>query len=303
LGKEFATLTRYISHLRGGSQPILAQASDGHIYVVKFANNPQGQNLLFNESAGSELYRACKLSVPTWKPLMVTDAFLEQNPRCWMQTPEGSLRPNTGLCFGSRFLGKEGIRLLEILPGTAFTRIRNRKSFWLAWMIDICAEHTDNRQAIFLEDAKGELDAFFVDHGHLFGGPKSEQRKHFIASRYIDPRIYQGVPSYKYVNAQKVVGPLDVDQLWREVRNIPFDWITTSALANFEKCLNRLSNADLLQNVIKTTADAVLHNYEIKLRGTQNEQSPQVDILRPAIQTTESGCDVFASCTNNYRCA
>jgi len=61
------------------------------------------------------------------------------------------------MCFGSRYLGGEGMRLLEILPGNSFKRVQNHQSFWQAWMIDICAGHVDNRQAIFLEGAQREL--------------------------------------------------------------------------------------------------------------------------------------------------
>ena len=161
LGRKSVRLSRFIRNLRGGSQPILVQASDGLLYVVKFTNNLQGANLPFNESVGTELYRACGLAVPAWKPLLVSDAFLDRNPDCWMQTSKGRLRPDSGMCFGSRFLGGDGIRLLEILPGTSFKRVRNNKSFWLAWMIDICAHHADGRQAIFVEDAEGWLNAFF----------------------------------------------------------------------------------------------------------------------------------------------
>ncbi len=64
LGKDPVVVTQYVRNLRGGSQPILARASDGFLYVVKFANNLQGPNLLFNESAGSELYLACGLPIP-----------------------------------------------------------------------------------------------------------------------------------------------------------------------------------------------------------------------------------------------
>jgi hypothetical protein len=193
--KDFALATQYIRKLRGGSQPILVQASDGLLYVVKFTNNLQGPNVPFNESIGTELYRACGLAVPSWKPVLVTNSFLDKNPDCWMQTPAGRLRPDSGLCFGSRFLGGDGIRLLEILPGTSFERVRDRKNFWLAWLIDICAEHVDNRQAVFVEDSDGSLDPSFFDMGHLFGGPKADQAKHFRASRYLDPRIYPEVTS------------------------------------------------------------------------------------------------------------
>ena len=286
LGKDFAFVVRYIRNLRGGSQPILAQASDGLLYVVKFTNNLQGPNLSFNESIGSELYRACGLAGPSWSPLLVTDEFLDQNQDCWMQTPEGRLRPDSGLCFGSRFLGGDGIRLLEILPGISFKRVRNHKSFWLAWLIDICAEHADNRQAIFLEDGAGRLDAFFVDHGHLFGGPKGELRLYFVASRYLDPRIYQSVSLQQLLSFQKIVLSLDVDQLWRRIQTLPDDWETHSALNGFAQCLCRLSTPDLLRNILDTMMDAQqqVNGSEI---GKRQSRQPRVPVLRPGIQAAE----------------
>lgn len=303
VGKDFANLTHYISDLRGGSQPILAQASDGQLYVVKFTNNLQGANLSFNESMGSELYRACKLPVPAWKPLMVTDAFLQKNPGCWMQSPEGRLRPDAGLCFGSRFLGGDGIRLLEILPGTAFRRIRNRKSFWLAWIIDICAEHADNRQAVFQLDAERQLNAFFVDHGHLFGGPKGEQRPHFQASRYLDSRIYLSLSSKEILDLQGIVGSLDADQLWKKIRELPSDWKTVSALTNFEEALNRLSKADLLRKILDTIEDAVKQANGFKCSESQNEQKARCEVLHSGVQNTAIEQFVHTSFDNHYACA
>ncbi len=242
MDKNYALITRYIRNLRGGSQPILAQASDKLFYVVKFANNLQGSNLLFNESMGGELYRACGLARPAWKPLVVTDAFIDQNQDCWMQTPEGRLRPSSGLCFGSHYLGGDSNCLGEIMPGTSFRRVRNHMDFWLAWLIDICACHADNRQAIFLEDGAGWINAFFVDYGHFFGGPKGELKPHFLTSRYLDPRIYQSISSGQHLDFQKVVQRLDVENLWRQAQTLPEDWKTKSALNGFTQSLCRLSH-------------------------------------------------------------
>ena len=187
---------------------------------------------------------------------MVTDAFLDRNPDCWMQTPVGRLRPDSGPCFGSRFLGGDGIRLLEILPGTSFNLIRNHQSFWLAWLIDICACHADNRQAIFIKDDAGWLDAYFVDHGHLFGGPKGELRRKFEASRYLDPRIYQSASSQQLLSFQKIARDLDVDKLWKSAQILPDNWKTSSALKGYAECLNRLSTSQLLQNIVDTMVEA-----------------------------------------------
>jgi hypothetical protein len=303
LGKDFAVATQYIRNLRGGSQPILVQASDGQVYVTKFFNNLQGPNLLFNESVGSELYRACGLPVSSWKPLLVTDVFLDQNPDCWMQTPEGRFRPASGLCFGSRFLGGDGLRLLEILPGTSFRRVRNHETFWLAWFIDICAEHADNRQALFLEDAQGWLNAFFVDHGHMFGGPKGEQRLHFQASRYLDSRIYQSVSSQYLLNFQKVAASLDVDRLWQGIQALPDEWKTASALDSVAQCLSRLSTPYLLQSVLDTMIDAQKRTNGSERTESRRGRKPPTGILCPGVQAARLEQRVFGNVAGHPACA
>jgi hypothetical protein len=288
-GKDVAVVTYCFRKLHGGSQAILAQTSDGLFYVVKFNNNLQGPNLPFNECIGSELYRACGLAGPSWKPLLLTDDFIDKNHDCWIETEEGHLRPEPGLCFSSRFLGLEGIRLLEILPGTSLNRVRNCDSFWLAWLIDICAYHADHRQAIFVEDSAGWLDAFFIDHGHLFGGPNGELRRNFETSRYLDQRIYKNVSSLQFLNFQKVVLGLDADQLWRKIRTLPEEWKTPSALDGFAHCLNCLSMSTLLQNILDTMIDSMQKADKRANEKTHFRRKPSVSILYPRVQ--DSGLD------------
>ncbi len=280
-------ITQFICKLRGGSQPILAQASDGLVYVVKFTNNPQGANLPFNESIGSELYRVCQLPFAEWKPLLVTDTFLDQNPGCWMESADGYVRPDPGVCFGSRFLVGDSYRLLEILPGTSFKRVHNHIAFWLAWLIDICAGHTDHRQAIFMEDCTGGLNAFFVDHGHLFCGPNGKERRPFTASRYIDPRIYQSVSPRQIQSFQNEVKNLNVDCVWRKVQALPADWRTGSAINALTQCLHALASARLVENVLETMVDAFQRNKQ----GSRDEckhhhigRMPLASVPRPGAQ-------------------
>jgi hypothetical protein len=302
-GKDVAVILRFIRNLHGGSQPILVRASDGLTYVVKFANNLQGANLLFNESAGSELYRACGLEGPAWKPLLVTDAFLDDNPDCWLQTPEGRLRPASGLCFASRFLGGEGVRLLEILPGSSFKRIRNHEDFWLAWLIDICARHADNRQAVFQEDAQGWLHASFIDHGHLFGGPEGDKLLHFQASRYLDARIYQNVSQQHLLNVQRVAASLDVDRLWQEVQGLPEEWKTASALDGLTQCFARLATAQLVQGVLDAMVDAHERTHGSFCREYQRGPKPPLSVLRPGVQAGQLEQRVFGNRAGYPACA
>lgn len=256
LEKNTIFVQRHIRNLRGGTQAVLAEASDGHLYVVKFNNKIQGANLPFNESAGSELYRALNLPTPAWTALLVTDSFLDENPACRVQTSGDPVRPEAGLCFASRYLGEGGERLLEILPGGSFKRVRNHTNFWLSWLIDICAGHTDNRQAIFIEDNAGWLNAVFLDHGHMFGGPQGDEQRHFLASRYLDPRVYQELPQQSINEFRTIIQCLDTEKLWQEIHRVPEEWKTESALAALTKGLNHLSDAALLRNVIDTMLDA-----------------------------------------------
>jgi len=297
------SVVRYVRKLRGGSQPVLAVASDGHLYVVKFANNLQGANLLFNESVGSQLYGAIGLAGPAWTPLVVTDSFLDENPGCWMQTEEGVLRPATGLCFGSRFLGEDSRRLLEILPGTSFKRVTNHTSFWLAWLIDICARHADNRQAIFLQNQKGEFKAYFIDHGHLFGGPSGELKKHFMGSRYLDFRIYGNVSSQYLLNLPRAALDMDVDRLWTRISNLPEEWKSASAFDGFAQCLDRLSNANLLQNIVDTMVAAYFRTNEQELGKSRGARPPSAGVLCNGIPASGLGWDLIGNCADHRACA
>jgi hypothetical protein len=202
-----------------------------------------------------------------------------------MQTPTGHLRPVSGLCFGSRFLGGDDVRLLEILPGTSFNRVRNRESFWLAWMIDICANHADNRQAIFDEDADGGLNANFVDSGHLFGGPKGELHLPFLASRYLDSRIYQSLSSKQQWDIRTAAGSIDGDQLWQRIHTLSNDWTTAALLKSFAECLDKLSNANLLRNILDTMVDAVQRAGEFEQDKQQDGRKPPGKVLCPGVQT------------------
>ena len=283
MDKNSVCVARYIRKLCGGSQSFLAEASDGFTYVVKFANNPQGPNVPFNESMGSELYRACGLPGPKWKPLLVTDEFLVQNPACWLEMPTGRLVPNEGWCFGSRFLGTQDKRLLEILPGAYIGRIRNLWSFWLAWIIDFSGDHADRRQALFEERPGRHLNTFFIDHGHLFGGPKGDIRDNLRACRYLDSRVYRELSSRNISEILNRLRALDVDLLWQRTMKLPSEWKTKSALASFTECLNRVSHAQLMQTLV----DEMVQSH---IRSAICESALDIPpVLHPGVQNKSRG--------------
>lgn len=294
LSKPFALVTRYIRSLRGGSQPVLAEASDGNVYVVKFTDNLQGPHLPFNECMGTELYRACGLPVAPWKTLQVTDSFLDQTPACWFETPEGRQRPAPGLCFASRFLGGGGTRLFEILPGSYFQRVTNAADFWLAQVLDVCARHSDSRQAIFCEGLSERLYAVFIDFGHMFAGATgSDENPHTQASWYRDERIYPHVSPRFLLTLRRILDSVDVDQLWRLLDLVPAEWRTMSATQHFNECIDRLSDGKFLNTTFETMVKShQLIEREELLPGC--ERKPALSILHPGILSDTRGRRVVA---------
>jgi len=282
--KKELEVTQYIRSLRGDSQSVLVNASDGRIYVAKLIDNDQALNLHFNESAGTELYRACGLATPPWKSLLITDDFLNRNRDLWPQGPKGRLRPASGQCFGSLFMDGGSSRLLEILPGNSFRHIRNRASFWLAWMVDICAEQANYRQAIFVERPERNLKAYFVDHNRLFVGSNERQRLNYQASLYLDSRIYPDTFGEQGQDLLKFTGTLDVDRLWRKIQTLPGDWKTTSALNSFARCLCRLSNLNMLHDVLDEMVDELQRIRECALAMACNDRRPPMGSTVPEVR-------------------
>jgi len=240
----------HIRKLRGGSQPILVRANDGFFYVVKFLNNLQGSNLLFNEALGTELFRRVGLPVPEWRPVYVSEDFLDRNPTCWMETENGRRRPEAGWCFGSRYLSLRNTAIFEILPERSFSRIGNRRDFWTAWILDIFCGHADNRQALFLERNSRSLEAYFIDHGHLFGGAAGGGFPNFVASRYLDPRIYAHASVEDADEIQRAIQSLDLTALSNVASSLPEGWYTEGAFLGFERFADQISDPVLLKDVV-----------------------------------------------------
>lgn len=240
----------HIQKLRGGSQPILVRADDGFFYVVKFLNNLQGPNLLFNEALGTELFRRAGLLVPAWRPVYISEDFLDRYPACWMETENGRRRPKASWCFGSRYLSLRNTSLFEILPERSFSRIGNRRDFWTAWVLDTLCGHADNRQALFLERNSRSLEAYFIDHGHLFGGAAGGGFPNYVASRYLDPRIYPHANVEDADKIQRAIQSLDLTALSNVASSLPEGWSAEGAISGFERFAHQISDPVLLKDVV-----------------------------------------------------
>lgn len=175
----------YMRRLSGGSQSWLIRASDGKFYVLKFALNPQGPNVVFNEALGSLLASHLGIPTPAWSPIRVGADFLAENSGVCFDWPSGASRsgnptaavtspvpPTPGVHFGSHHISTTADRMVyEIVPHTWSRRVASPHLFLGVLLLDIWAENADRRQALFLEQPDRALDVVFFDHGHMFRGP------------------------------------------------------------------------------------------------------------------------------------
>src|SRR5919197_2488429 len=113
--------TDYIRAMRGGAQSHMLTASDGHAYVVKFANNPQSVRVLANEWIASSIGRALGLTIPEPTILYVPTTLVESSPSMVIRLSSSTLKCAHGLAFGSRVIS--GDQVFDYLPDSAFEKI------------------------------------------------------------------------------------------------------------------------------------------------------------------------------------
>ena len=283
-------ITRFIRNLKRSSNPFLAEADDGHQYVVKSMRWGTPPNLLFNECAGSALYRACGLDVPEWKPILLTKEFIDQNRHEWTLAPRGLIGHESGLAFGSRYLGETGKPLFQILPGSDYPRVINRHDFWLAWLLDACCFHTDNRQAIFLQLENNQFRAVFIDHGNNFGGPAGGSKCPPEASRYLDSRIYDTTtgPDPQLLTARST--RFDEVLLWDQINRIPRELRTYSAIASFCDCLTRLKNTRLISSIADSLASRIFDGMRSERPNDVNSEQQAAEVLCSVVRRGQAEC-------------
>jgi hypothetical protein len=94
---------QHIRRMRGGAQGQLMLGADGHVYVVKFQNNPQHMRVLANEFLASKLAAAAGLTAPEAVLVEVSSWLVENTPELEIDLGRTRERCKAGLQFGSRF--------------------------------------------------------------------------------------------------------------------------------------------------------------------------------------------------------
>jgi hypothetical protein len=229
--------------MRGGSQPHLMRCDDGHHYVVKFRNNPQGPRVLVNELLATLL--AAQMGLPT-APVAVVEVsgpLIRLTPDLRIELRHGHSPCAAGLQFGSRYLGapKDSSSATDIWPHGP---VENRPDFVGMLLFDKWTCNTDGRQVVFVRehDLFSRYRAHMIDNGFCFNGeawsfPDAPRR-----SLYANPWVYEGITGFDSFEPwiTRLEHEFSLELLREAAAHIPACWLLGEE-EEFSQLLDRLN--------------------------------------------------------------
>jgi hypothetical protein len=195
----------YIRRMRGGAQAHMLGCSDGHRYVVKFQNNPQGgAKILANELFGTALAKHLGLPTPATAVVDATEIVNRHPEEMTIQVGRGRHTCSAGLCFGSQYpaaraqpFGKPVARLVyDFLPNITElpVDIMNVDDFLGMLVFDKWTCNTDGRQVIYVSaDGAWQYVARMIDNGFCFNAGEWSFPDAPIRGLYVRPMVYRFV--------------------------------------------------------------------------------------------------------------
>jgi hypothetical protein len=201
--------------------------SDGHLYVVKFQNNPQHLRVLANELYATRLAEAIGLSVPATDVVEVSEWLVENTPELYMDTGDQQVRCAAGLQFGSRYVG--GLmpgQVVDYLPEEQLAEVRNLTEFAGMLVVDKWTCNSNGRQAVFHRKPREKrYAANFVDQGYCFHAGEWSFPDAPLRGVYGRNRVYANVTGWAWFEPwlSRVEG-LEPDTVWQIAETVPPNW-------------------------------------------------------------------------------
>jgi hypothetical protein len=216
--------------MRGGSQAFLVQGSDGNHYVAKFTNNPQGSRTLINEWICYRLLKQLNIKTPECCVLEFTAESLDRQS-LFFETGSKKIYVEGRRHFGSRMpVDPEKDAIYDFLPLSVMGKISNLADFAAIFVADRWFGQQDQRQAIFVRDArcgdKLSFKALMIDHGMSFGGPHWSFVDAARQGLYRDKAIYSMIDMPALCrDAASRIATLDLTHLRSLLDDMPSDWL------------------------------------------------------------------------------
>jgi hypothetical protein len=269
----------------GGSQPKVMRCSDGRKYVVKFPNNPQGKQVLFNDAYGTLLARALGLPAPEIAAIQVAKELIDSRPnRLAFDLGRNRIPCEAGLCFGSEVIGSFGPRAMRRHVVTSGLQraemvVPNLSDFGGMLIFDKWTSNLDVRQVLFVGwSSQKTFRVVMIDQGHCFGGVNRRFMDLPITGVFWDRRVYagiRGIDSFE-VWLDVLENGITESLLHQLAASIPAEWYDGNA-EFLEKLVEtiyarRMKVRGLIEAVIK----------EGKYFGHRNFPAPYVSFHNPA---------------------
>jgi hypothetical protein len=215
-------------------------ASDGHAYVVKFANNPQSLRVLANEWLASSIGRALGLTIPEPAILYVPAELVENSPSLVIRLSGSTLKCSHGLAFGSRVIS--GDEVFDYLPESAFAKLENFQEFAGVFALDKWLCNCDGRQAVFCRRGPN-FRAHFIDFGYCFNAEEWSFPDSTTRGIYARRHVYQDICGWKSFEPWlSRIESFDLLKLWEIAADVPPEWVEPERVAQLVECIDARRN-------------------------------------------------------------
>ena len=221
------TVVQHIRRMRGGAQGQLMLGADGHVYVVKFRNNPQHMRVLANELLATRLAAAIGLSTPEAELVDVSEWLIANTPELEMDLGRRRERCAPGLQFGSRFAG--GMmpgQVVDYLPEEQLAELKNATEFAGVLALDKWTGNANGRQAVFVrKQRERRYKAFFIDFGYCFHAGEWRFEDLPLRGVYYRNLVYTEIRGWESFEPWlSRIEKLSADLVWAAANEIPPEW-------------------------------------------------------------------------------
>ena len=216
-----------IRRMRGGAQGQLILGADGHIYVVKFQNNPQHRRVLANEFLGTRLAAAAGLTVPGAELVEVSSWLVENTPELEIDMGQTRVRCQAGLQFGSRFAG--GLmpgQVVDYLPEEQLAELKNLGEFAGVLALDKWTANANGRQAVFTRrQRERRYKAVFIDFGYCFHAGEWRFEDAPLRGVYYRNDVYREITGWETFEPWLTrLETMPSETVWAAANEVPPEW-------------------------------------------------------------------------------
>jgi hypothetical protein len=213
--------------MRGGAQGQMMLGADGHVYVVKFQNNPQHTRVLANEWLGIRLAAAAGLTVPETEVVDVSTWLVENTAELEMDFGHRRERCVAGLQFGTRFAG--GLmpgQVVDYLAEEQLIEVRNLDEFAGILAIDKWTGNANGRQAVFVRKPRERrYRAVFIDFGYCFHAGEWRFEDAPLRGVYYRNDVYREIRGWESFEPWlSRIEKMPEETVWSAAGDIPPEW-------------------------------------------------------------------------------